>query len=161
MIESYMIYIWLGITVLSLVIEAFTTELISIWVAGGALVALILSAINGVPYYAEIIVFVVLSIILILFTRPMCKKYLMRNERKTNVDTIIGIKCAVSEEITPLKHGKVKIYGVEWTAISSNGTTIESVGSSATYDELGDIEYFLRQLLKYFKVPFSLSNSTP
>ena len=60
MIESYMIYIWLGITVLSLVIEAFTTELISIWVAGGALVALILSAINGVPYYAEIIVFVVL-----------------------------------------------------------------------------------------------------
>lgn len=125
MIESYMIYIWLGITVLSLVIEAFTTELISIWVAGGALVALILSAINGVPYYAEIIVFVVLSIILILFTRPMCKKYLMRNERKTNVDTIIGIKCAVTEEITPLKHGKVKIYGVEWTAVSSNGTTIE------------------------------------
>ena len=125
MIEEYMIYIWLGVVVLSLVIEAFTTELISIWVAGGALVALILSAINGVPYYAEIIVFVVLSIILILFTRPMCKKYLIRNERKTNVDTIIGIKCAVSEEITPLKHGKVKIYGVEWTAVSSNGTTIE------------------------------------
>lgn len=125
MIEEYMIYIWLGVVVLSLIIEAFTTELISVWVAGGALVALILSAINGVPYYAEIIVFVVLSVVLILFTRPMCKKYLMRNERKTNVDTLIGVKCVVSEEITALKHGKVKIYGVEWTAIPSDGATIE------------------------------------
>ena len=37
----------------------------------------------------------------------------------------------------------------------SNGTSVESVGSSASYDELGDIEYFLRQFLKYFKIPFS------
>ena len=37
----------------------------------------------------------------------------------------------------------------------SDGTTVESVGSSASYDEMGDIEYFLRGLLKMFKVPFS------
>lgn len=37
----------------------------------------------------------------------------------------------------------------------SDGTSIESVGSSASYDEMGDIEYFLRGLLKMFKVPFS------
>lgn len=120
MIEEYMIYIWLGILVLSLVVEAFTTELISIWIAGGALIAMILSAIDGVPYYAEIIVCVVLSIVLIISTRPLCKKFLKRNNRKTNIDTIIGTQCAVTEEITPLKHGKVKIFGVEWTAISSD-----------------------------------------
>lgn len=124
MIEPYMIYIWLGIVVISLIIEAVTTELISVWVAGGGLVALILSAIPNVPYYAEIIVFVVLSIALILFTRPVCKKYLQRNQRKTNVDTLIGVKCNVIDEITPLKHGKVKIFGVEWTAISQNNENI-------------------------------------
>jgi len=38
---------------------------------------------------------------------------------------------------------------------NSDGTTVESVGSSASYDEMGDIEYFLRAFLKMFKVPFS------
>ena len=37
----------------------------------------------------------------------------------------------------------------------SDGTTIESVGSSANYEELGDIEFFLRRYMKQFKVPFS------
>jgi len=37
----------------------------------------------------------------------------------------------------------------------NDGTSIESVGSSANYEELGDIEYFLRRFMKQFKVPFS------
>lgn len=38
---------------------------------------------------------------------------------------------------------------------ANEGTTVESVGSSASYEEIGDIEYFLRRLMKQFKVPFS------
>ena len=38
---------------------------------------------------------------------------------------------------------------------ANEGTTVESVGSSANYEEIGDIEYFLRLLMKEFKVPFS------
>ena len=37
----------------------------------------------------------------------------------------------------------------------SEGTSIESVGSQANYEELGDIEFFLRRFMKQFKVPFS------
>lgn len=37
----------------------------------------------------------------------------------------------------------------------NDGTSIESVGSSASYDELADIKYFLRRFMKQFKVPFS------
>lgn len=37
----------------------------------------------------------------------------------------------------------------------NDGTSIESVGSSADYDQLGDIEYFLRRFMKQLKVPFS------
>ena len=37
----------------------------------------------------------------------------------------------------------------------SDGTTVESVGSSASYDEMGDIEYFLREFLKSMKIPWS------
>lgn len=37
----------------------------------------------------------------------------------------------------------------------NDGTSVESVGSSATYDQMDDIEYFLRAMLKQFKVPWS------
>ena len=40
-------------------------------------------------------------------------------------------------------------------ADNSDGTSVESVGSSASYDEIADIEYFLRRLMKQFKVPFT------
>lgn len=38
---------------------------------------------------------------------------------------------------------------------ANDGTTVESVGSSENYEEMGDVEYFLRRLMKQFKVPFS------
>lgn len=38
---------------------------------------------------------------------------------------------------------------------SNEGTTAESISSSANYEELGDVEYFLRRFMKQLKVPFS------
>ncbi len=38
---------------------------------------------------------------------------------------------------------------------ANDGTTVETVGSTANFDEVGDIEYFLRRLFKQFSVPFS------
>lgn len=52
----------------------------------------------------------------------------------------------------PITQLKSYIFG---KSSDSDGTTVESVGSSASYDEMGDIEYFLRAFLKMFKVPFS------
>lgn len=37
----------------------------------------------------------------------------------------------------------------------NDGTSVESVGSSADYEQIADIEYFLRRLMKQFKVPFT------
>ncbi len=42
-----------------------------------------------------------------------------------------------------------------WKTEESGGTEIESVGGSASYDQMDDIEYFLARLFKSFKVPFS------
>ena len=38
---------------------------------------------------------------------------------------------------------------------ANDGTSIESVGSTADYEQITDIEFFLRRLFKAFKVPFS------
>lgn len=53
---------------------------------------------------------------------------------------------------SPITMLKAYVFG---KSSESDGTTVESVGSSASYDEIGDIEYFLRAFLKMFKVPWS------
>ena len=52
----------------------------------------------------------------------------------------------------PITQLKSYVFG---KSSESDGTTVESVGSSASYDEMADIEYFLRAFLKIFKIPFS------
>ena len=119
-IESIMIWIWLGIFVLSVIIEAVEPDLVSIWFAAGALLAIILSIIPGVPFWVEIIVFLVVSFVLIFALRPLAKKYLFKKEIKSNIEEKIGEKCVVIKAINELAHGEVKLNGVIWTAIARN-----------------------------------------
>lgn len=119
-IESIMIWIWLGIFVLSVVIEAIEPDLVSIWFAAGALLAIILSIIPGVPFWVEIIVFLVVAFALIFAIRPIAKKYLFKKEIKSNIEEKIGEKCVVIKAINELSHGEVKLNGVVWTAIAKN-----------------------------------------
>lgn len=119
-IENVMLWIWLGIFVLSVVIEAMEPGLVSIWFAGGALIALILSVIPGVPFWVEIIVFLVVAFVLVLTIRPLAKKYLIKKESKSNVEEKLGEKCVVSKPISELAYGEVKLNGVIWTAIAKN-----------------------------------------
>lgn len=117
-------YIWLSLAVFFLIIESMTVEIISIYFTGGALVSMALSLL-GVPLEWQILTFCVVSIILIIFTRPIVARYLKRNESKTNVDTLIGDVATVTREILPDERGEVKIKGQYWLAVSANNDIIE------------------------------------
>jgi membrane protein implicated in regulation of membrane protease activity len=119
-IEDYMIFIWLGIFVIALIVEICTTDIVSVWFCGASLISLILAAIPGVPFWVEIIVFVVLSITLLIALRPLVKKYFSKNNFKTNVDEMIGRKALVIKSISEMERGEVKINGVIWTAEAVN-----------------------------------------
>jgi membrane protein implicated in regulation of membrane protease activity len=101
-----------------------TVEIISIYFTGGALVSMALS-LFGVPLEWQILTFCVVSIILIIFTRPIVARYLKRNESKTNVDTLIGDVATVTKEILPDERGEVEIKGQYWLAVSANNDIIE------------------------------------
>lgn len=120
MIEDYILYIWLGIFIISFIVEAFTVDLVSIWFAFAALITLVLSAIPGIPWWVEVIVFFVLALGFILSVRPLAKKYLQRNESKSNIDEIIGKKGKIIKKIDSLDVGEVRIGDVIWSAISSD-----------------------------------------
>ena len=72
---------WLALIIIFIVIEIATVALTSIWLAGGALAAFILSFI-GVDLSWQIVAFFVVSVILMVFTRPFAKKYINKDRRK-------------------------------------------------------------------------------
>lgn len=125
--EEWMWAIWLGIFVLALIIEAIGTDLVSIWFAFGALVALIISF-TVAPWWVEIIIFSVVSAATLLLLRPLAHKWMRNNLVKTNVDEIINSKGIMTAKYDFLHHGEVKINGVIWTAISQNDKDVLNVG---------------------------------
>ena len=117
--------IWLAILVVVLVIEIITLGLTTIWFAGGALVAFLASLLGmGLP--VQIVLFFVVSLVLLLGTRPFAVKYFNKDRKKTNLESLIGAEALVLEEIHNLKaSGRVQVNGQEWSARSSDGREIK------------------------------------
>ena len=122
-------WFWLALTIGLVVVELATTDLITIWFACGAGIAALLSAlINSLPIYAQLIIFISVSVALLVATRPLAKRLNQRRseEQKTNLDLLIGKEAIVTEAIDNMNgKGAIKINGAVWSARSENGNTIE------------------------------------
>ncbi len=118
-------YVWLGVLVAALIIEAISAGLVSIWFVPGALVSMIL-AIFDVPTVLQMVVFFGLSILLLIFSRTIWKKYTtFKPIEPTNTDALIGKIGVVTVEIDNLNaSGEVKISGQYWSARSVDGEKI-------------------------------------
>ena len=116
---------WLILFVALLVIEIATLGLTTIWFAAGALVAFLAAYIGfGVP--VQVIIFLAVSIILLILTRPIAIKYFNQERQKTNAESLIGQKAIVIEEVNPLQAtGKVEVNGMEWSAKTEESDRIE------------------------------------
>ncbi len=110
--------VWLVILVVLILIELATMGLTTVWFAGGALVAALIAVFNG-PLWAQIGAFVVVSLLLLIFTRPIAMKYFNVDRTKTNTESLIGKQAIVTERIDNLKsQGSVIVNGLQWTARS-------------------------------------------
>ena len=117
--------VWLAILAVLLAIEIATLGLTTIWFAGGALIAFLI-ALAGGPLWLQITLFLAVSVVLLLFTRPLALKYMNKGGEKTNVDSMPGKRGIVTQSIDNLKaQGKVTVNGMEWTARSKDGSQIE------------------------------------
>jgi len=117
--EAYMWIVWLAIFIVAIIIEAAGPELISIWFVAGSLVAMILSFIPGIPWWVEAITFVVISVLTMLFIRPLIAKFTKTNKIDSNIDEIIGKKALMIKSCDELNYGELKLNGTIWTACSS------------------------------------------
>lgn len=120
---------WMVLLVLLVVIELATMGLTTIWFAAGALAATIAAACNA-PLFIQIALFLIVSVLMLVFTRPVAMKYFNKDRTKTNAESLIGRKGIVTGQIDNLKGcGQVTLNGMEWTARAEADDCIIPEGS--------------------------------
>ncbi|HEY9058971.1 MAG TPA: NfeD family protein [Pseudobacteroides sp.] len=136
--------LWLIIAVVLGVIEASSLNLITLWFAIGAVAAMI-SALFGIPFIYQVVIFVIVSALMLYFTKPLIKKFLYVRKEKTNADRIIGDKGIVVEKIDPVNStGQVKIRGQIWTARSTDDKIIE-LDELVEVQEISGVKLFVKK----------------
>lgn len=117
---TYLIF-WGVIFVITLIAEIASMQLISIWFTVGSVGAFI-AAMKGVGFAGQLGIFVAISLVLLLATRPLLAKLRVNQEPRTNADKNIGETAVIIEEVDPaLGTGRARIGGVDWIAVSETG----------------------------------------
>ena len=131
---------WLLLAALFIVIEIISLGLTTIWFAGGAFVAA-LAGLAGVSLTIQVALFLIVSIILLVLTRPIAVKYLDSKTQKTNSEALIGQKAVVLQTIDNLKtEGQVKVNGMEWTARAKTDEMVIPEGEVVTILEIQGVK---------------------
>ena len=140
------LYIWIGVLVLAVIMEAATMQLTSIWFAIGALCAWIVSIIKG-PVWLQIAVFILVTALTVLITRPLALKYLKPKTQKTNADAVPGKEGIVVAEVRPMEGiGQIKVEGMIWSAKPENGTDHFDVGDRVKVVRIEGVKAVIRPL---------------
>ncbi len=131
---------WLVILAALLLIEIFTLGLFTIWFSGGALIAFFVSLVAEDNLILQVIVFLTVSLVLLIFTRPLVLKYYNPKRVKTNYEGVIGKNGVVIITIDNLKPaGQVTVDGQEWSAKTVDGSRIEK-GSIVTVQAITGVK---------------------
>jgi len=119
---------WLIIAIVCGIIEVATMGFWFLWLSLSALLLSLLAWLNIVTALsAQVIVFGVITIFFIIFTRPLVVRLFKTNEVKSNVDALIGLTGIVTMEIIPPESGQVKLQGEIWTARSEQRLSQDSL----------------------------------
>jgi membrane protein implicated in regulation of membrane protease activity len=116
-------WVWLALTVVLAIIEVLTLGLTTIWFALAALVMIFLSFLP-IPLVFQIFIFLVISSVLLFFTRPVALKKFKIGRVKTNVDSLAGMHALVIKQITEFDKGEIKLNGQIWSAKAENNAVI-------------------------------------
>lgn len=123
--------VWLIIAGVCLIIEIATVGFLVFWFAVAALITCILSLF--IPnVIAQTVIFILISVLLILFTKPLTDKITKKDNVVTNSNKVIGKEGTVTKEINSSTGsiGQVKVSGDTWSAIAQNSNDPIPVGST-------------------------------
>ena len=143
--DTVTVYVWLGLLILFLVIEIATVGLTTIWMAGGALGALILD-LAGLNLWWQIGAFLVVSFTMLVFTRPFVVKYINSHHEKTNYEGIIGKVVRITEKVANLQQtGTAVVNGLEWTTRAERDDVILDPGDLAKVVNISGVKLIVKK----------------
>ncbi len=123
--EPYLPYVWLAVAIFMGLVEMSTSQLVSVWFVLGAIAAAI-SCIFTDDIVIQLVIFIAVSLISLIVTRPIVKKIRTVPPTATNIDMYIGKSVIVLQDINnDIESGEVKVDGVTWTARTEKGQNIE------------------------------------
>jgi len=113
--------LWLTVFLAFAVVVMLTLDLFFIMLGGGALAGLI-ADFSGADFWLQIVIFCVVSLLMIVFVRPVALNHLRKGpaEQLSNIDRLIGQPALVIEAVSSTS-GLVKIGGDVWSARSATG----------------------------------------
>lgn len=116
--------LWLIVSLTCLVIELSSGDFYFICFSLGALVSIVFAACDA-PFIAQLLSWVIASVLCLVFVRPsLVKRLHNRKERKSNADALIGRSGKVIETVPADGYGYVQIDGDQWRSLSADGTEI-------------------------------------
>lgn len=137
---------WLLLAALFIIIEIATLGLTTIWFAGGAFIAAIAGAF-GASLPIEVLCFVVVSVLLLVLTRPLAVKHLDSKTEKTNAEALVGKSAVVLTKINNLNGtGQVKVNGMEWSARTADDTVTIEKGETVKIVEIQGVKLIVEKM---------------
>ena len=136
---------WLGILAILLVIEAITVGLTTVWFAGGALVACIASWLGG-GIVVQLLLFFGVSVVLLIFTRPLAVRYMNKGVEKTNAESLLGKRAVVIQTVNNLAQtGQVRINDIEWMARTSSDEVTIPEHAIVTIEDVQGVKLIVKE----------------
>lgn len=141
--QIVLVSFWAIVFILTLFHEIESFNLTTIWFCISAFISLIL-ALFDVHYMIQISVFLVLSIVLLIATKPLVKKLKDKPIERTNTDRIIGLIAVVTKEVDGINYGEVVINNNYWRAINYNHLKF-SVGEEVIIKNIEGIKVIIEK----------------
>lgn len=142
-----MVFVWIGALIAFIIIEALTVQLMTIWFALGSLAALI-ATLAGAGTALQIAIFAVVSLVALIVTRPLVKKFTGTKHSPTNADRCIGAPAIVTQRIDNLHEtGSVTLKGTVWTARSADNGIIEE-GETVTVRAIEGVKLIVEKSIQ-------------
>lgn len=143
MAEFTMLIFWIVLLILLIVVEAVTAQMVTIWFAAGAAAAIVAELLNA-QVWLQWVVFIAVSAVALVATRPLVRKLTQTRVQPTNADRCIGQIAVVSEDIDNIAgKGQVNLNGTIWTARSSDGSVIGK-GEKVTVEKIEGVKLIVK-----------------
>ena len=111
-----MVWFWASLFIITLVIEVYTSEMVSIWFTIGSLISFFLALCTELNETVQICVFLGVAVLLMVCTRKIFLKMLKNNNQTTNIDSLVGTVHRLLKTIEDDNMGEIKINGIVWNA---------------------------------------------